>query len=132
LFDYDLASLNVALQEKRPRGDFSFGLALVWPGQSSAKFFRYMGRVDARHRGTENHLVRQTRRFDLTLAGAKPGRGTLWSDAATGIIVDAEFDQPNHPGYRDLRLKLDRVEPGGQSAWDALLKRHYRDCPAAD
>ena len=132
LFDYDLADLNAALQELRPERSFSFGLALVWPQEGSSRFFSYLGRVDATHVRDGQHLGRMARRFDLRLTGPKQSTGTLWIDAGRGFIVDAELGAPNHPGYKDFRLRLDRIESGGQRAWEALLKRHYAGCPAGN
>ena len=129
LFDYDLGDLNAYLQETRPEREFLFAFALVWPG--GADFFTHMGTLRARHRGIEQRGGRDLRRFDLDFLFGREGTGTLWTDPATWHIVEAELGQPNHPGMKDFRLRLERVEPGGQAAWEALLKGHYADCPQA-
>ncbi len=92
-----------------------------------------MGNVSATPNGKIQHLGRATRRF--TLSGtAFEGKqsngeeGALWLDAKDGFIVDAIFPIPNHPGYTDFRLKLDRVSDGGLAEWNALLQAHFEGC----
>lgn len=126
LFDYDLGDLNAYLQEKRPTDDFMFAFALIWP--ESDDFLTHLATVHAAHRGTEAHSGRNLRRFDLHFIDGKDGNGTLWVDPASGAIVEAEASDPNHPGMADFRLTLEREDPGGAAAWDALLKGHYAQC----
>lgn len=128
LFDYDLGDLNAYLQEVKPETDLLFAVALVWP--ESEDFLTHMATVHAAHRGIEAHGGRKARRFDLHFIEGKAGTGTLWTDPASGAIIEAEASLPNHPGMTDFRLKLDRVEPGGAAAWERLLKAHYGACPA--
>ena len=126
LFDYDLGDLNAYLQETRPTGDFTFAFALVWP--ESEDFLTHMASVHAAHRGIELRDGRSVRRFDLHFVAGRKGSGTLWTEPATGAIVEAEASVPNHPGMADFRLKLQREEPGGAAAWNALLEGHYAQC----
>ena len=128
IYDFDLADLNAFLQEHRPRTDFSLALPVIWPGDEN--LFRDLGMLRARHVGPEKHLGRDTSRFDLNVEGPIPSTGALWVDAADGFIVEAELGLPNHQEYRDFRLKFDKVEPGGQAAWDELTRSHYAGCPA--
>lgn len=130
LYDFDFADLNAALQEDRPRTGFSYELPVIWPGNDG--LFRDLGQLRARYAGVERHLGRPTARFDLVVAGASRSTGTLWIDAARGFIVEAELGLPNHDNYRDFRLRLERVEPGGQAAWEALTRGHYAGCPAGN
>lgn len=131
LFDYDLADLNAAFQTSRPRADFAFWWALVWPDPASGKMVQKLGWVDARHAGTVAREGMTVRRFDLSLRGDPKVRGHLWLDPEQGHIVAADFDRPNHDNYADFALELERVEGGGQPAWDRLLQAHYRGCPKA-
>jgi hypothetical protein len=128
LFDYDLGDLNAFLQERRPTDEFMFALALVWPDDKD--FVRSMATIHAAHRGIEQRDGRSVRRFDLHFIAGTEGSGTLWTDPASGAIVEAEASVPNHPGMRDFRLKLDRTEAGGAAAWQRLLRGHYANCPA--
>ena len=89
-----------------------------------------MGIFIARPRGIEMRDGRKLRRHDIGTTYPKSVTGTLWTDPDSFAIVEAELDAPNHPGMTDFRLKLERTEPGGQAAWDALLKGHYGNCPA--
>ena len=66
----------------------------------------------------------------LGVEGPKTGSGMMWVDAAQGFIVEAELNLPNHQNYRDFRLKLERVEHGGQPAWDTLTRSQYAGCDA--
>ena len=129
LYDFDFADLNTILQEARPRDDFAFELPVVWPG-TGPSLFRQLGQLAARYAGEEQHLGRRTARFDLDVVGPTPATGTLWIDAKHGFIVEAELGLPNHQEYRDFRLKLERIERGGQAAWDRLTQAHYARCPA--
>lgn len=127
LYDFDFADLNTILQEGRPRDDFAFELPVIWPG-AGPSLFRQLGQLTARHVGYAQHLGRRTVRFDLTVDGPTPSTGTLWIDAKRGFIVEAELGLPNHQEYRDFRLRLERVEGGGQAAWDRLTRGHYAGC----
>jgi hypothetical protein len=55
----------------------------------------------------------------------------MWLDAQGGYIARAEFDLPNHLGYRDFRLELVSVGPADEAAWRALLEAHYAGCDAS-
>lgn len=129
LYDFDLADLNVILQEARPRDDFAFELPVIWPG-AGPSLVRQLGQLTARYVGQEQHLGRRTARFDLIVTGPTPSTGTLWIDAKRGFIVESELGLPNHQEYRDFRLKLERVEGGGQAAWNRLTRGHYAGCAA--
>jgi hypothetical protein len=128
LYDFDLADLNSFLQDHRPRFDFAFALPVIWPADE--KIFRNLGMLRAHFAGAEQHFGREALRFDLRVDGPTPSTGTLWVDAKDGFIVEAELGLPNHMEYRDFRLKLEKVEAGGQAAWDALTKSQYANCPA--
>ena len=129
LFDFDFGTLNAEFQSVRPRRDFSFALPFIWPQEKG--FLRYLGRLDANYTGFD--LVGETPavRFDLTLEGPQPSTGSLRVDQSEWYIFEAELSIPNHENNRDFRLKLQKIEPGGQSAWDTLLTRHYSHCPKA-
>ncbi|HEU4498273.1 MAG TPA: hypothetical protein VFR60_02945 [Sphingomicrobium sp.] len=127
IYDFDFADLNSFLQEHRPKTDFAFALPVIWP--SDEAIFRDLGMLRAHYAGPEQHLGRDVLRFDLTVDGPTPSTGTLWVDAADRFIVDAELGIPNHMEYKDFRLKLDKIEPGSQMAWGALVKSQYANCP---
>lgn len=130
LYDFDFADLNAFLQEHPGEVHFSFNLPVVWP--SEAGLFSDLGTLHANHDGDEVRGGRKVRVFFLGVEGPKTGSGMLWVDARQGYIVEAELNLPNHQEYRDFRLKLERVEHGGQPAWDALTRSQYAACPPGD
>ena len=130
LYDFDFADLNAFLQEHREEVHFSFALPVIWPGE--AGLFRDLGTLHANYDGDEVRDGRAVRRFFLGVEGPKTGSGMLWVDSAQGFIAEAELDLPNHQEYRDFRLKLEKVEQGGQAAWDALTRSQYAGCPTGN
>ena len=126
LYDFDFADLNSFLQEHRPRESFAYELPVIWPGEGT--IFRDYGRMSAAFAGEEDHLGRRTRRFNLRVKGSTPATGKLWIDASRGFIVEAELGLPNHQEYRDFRLRLERIEAGGEKAWNALTASQYAGC----
>lgn len=132
LYDFDLADLTSLLPARPdPKADFSFGMALLWPEGDPAKALTYPGRMDARFVGAETWRGRAAWRFEAG-GPAFPGGvgGPLWLDQADGHVLAAEWSRPNHPGYRDFKLVLDRVSDGGQAEWTALMLSHWAGCPA--
>ena len=130
LYDFDFADLNAFLQEHRPRADFAFDLPVIWPGDEN--IFRGLGTLKANYRGEQRHNRRRTLYYDLRVEGPKPSNGKLWVDAEHGYIVEAELGLPNHMEYRDFRLKLEKVQPGGLAAWDELTASQYASCAAGN
>lgn len=129
LYDFDLADLNSFLQAHQPREDFEYELPVIWP-DGGPSIFRDLGKLRAKYAGRESRLGRKTVKFDLTVDGPTPSTGSLWIDAKRGFIVEADLGLPNHLEYKDFRLKLDKIQSGGQPAWDRLTKSQYADCPA--
>jgi len=129
LYDFDFADLNSFLQETRPRADFAFDLPVIWPTEGTSVFRDY-GSLRGTFAGEEKHLGRKAVRYDLKVEGATPSTGALWVDAKQGYIIEAQLGLPNHLEYKDFRLTLEKVENGSQTAWDALTKGHYANCPA--
>ena len=131
LYDFDFADLNSILQEQRPAKAFSFALPLIWPG-SGKSLFKDLGTLRARFAAKEQHLGHQTLRFDLKVDGPKPSTGKLWVDAQRYHIVETELGLPNHQEYRDFRLRLELIQGGGQTAWNALTRSQYERCPTGN
>ena len=128
LYDFDFADLNSFLQEIRPKTGFAFALPVVWPSDES--IFRDLGMLRGRYAGPEQRDGRDVLRFDLRVEGDMPSTGFLWVDARGYFLVEAELGLPNHQEYKDFRLKLEKLEAGGQAAWDAITKSQYANCPA--
>jgi hypothetical protein len=127
LYDFDFADLNSFLQEQRPRSDFSYALPVIW--RSDPNIIRDLGILHARYAGEEQHLGQKAVRYALSVDGPTPATGALWTDAHQGFIIEAELGLPNHMGYKDFRLKLEKIEEGGGAAWEALTKSQYANCP---
>lgn len=133
LYDYDLATLGVmtAAMTGRPR-DFSFGLALVWPRSEPSRFLQWLGRADARFVRAERHDERDAWRFDVKgPAFGTAGGGPMWIDRTTRIPIDVQWGRPNHPGYRDFRLRLRDMRRESDSKWEDRLRAHFAGCPRA-
>lgn len=132
LYDFDLADLTNLLPARADyRADFSFGMALVWPEGDPSKALTYPGRMDARFVGEELWRGRPALRFEVGGPAFESGvGGPLWLDKAGGYILEARWSRPNHPGYKDYHLVLDRSRDGGEAEWTALMLAHWKDCPA--
>lgn len=134
LYDFDFASLTVSTPhiDQRQAG-FSFGMALLWPDPNAPDPFTWMGDVAASYLGVEDRLGVASEHYRLTgsaLAGelSTGQEGELWLDSREGHIVDVVLPMPNHPGYRDFRLRLLKASDGGEPEWTALLKKHFQGC----
>ena len=130
LYDFDFADLNAVLQEHPGKVHFSFDLPVVWPGDDG--LFRDLGTLHANYDSDGVRGGRKVRMFLLGVEGPNTGTGKLWVDAAEGYIVEAELNLPNHQEYRDFRLQLEKVERGGEAAWNALTRSQYADCPTGN
>jgi hypothetical protein len=130
LYDFDFADLNSILQDKEPPKSFSFELPLIWPSETT--MFRDQGQMRANFAAKEQHLGRDTLRYDLEVDEPTPATGHLWIDAKQRFIVEAELGLPNHLEYQDFRLKLERIDGGGKRSWDALTRTQYANCPTGN
>lgn len=130
LYDYDLATLAAAFRATRPERT-TFGLALVWvePGR---KVLRWLGGATAVRGPAQRHLGRPAWRYEVSgPAFGAIGGGPLWIDRRDGTLIDAQWRMPNHPGYRDFRLRLIGREAPGAAAWTTLFRHHHRGCPTS-
>jgi hypothetical protein len=128
LYDFDLASLTIA-RRADVRAHFSFGLPLILVRNDPSKFLQYLGRADARFVADEVHRGRAALRFQVSGPALGDRGGPLWFDRDNGHILEAAWGVPNHTEYRDFHLQLTGVDDGGPPAWDALLRRHFAQCP---
>lgn len=126
IYDFDLSELNGLFYGRPPgREDFRYAVALIWPEEGAASPFRNLGFMEARYAGAEQHLGRETLRFEVS--GGLTGQ--LWLDARQGFVVEARFDQPNHIEYDDFRLVLQDVTVSGEEAWARVRRMHWEGCP---
>lgn len=126
IYDFDFAEF--ALFGPRSGEDFAWGLAMTWPA-GDPPMLHLLGEATAAFAGTGEIDGQSVNRF--TIAGPAFGAkgGEISFDAATGHVVKARLAAPNHPGYTDFLLKLDRIAEG-ETAWREDLAAHWRDCPA--
>jgi hypothetical protein len=128
LYDFDLADISAAMEGRAaPRSDWGFFSVLAWTEQREGQpFVSSLGRVDVAYVAAEERQDRATIRYEVS--GALNGQ--LWLDAARGFVVEARFAEPNHAGYEDFALVLERVADGadGETAWQEALAAHWRDC----
>jgi hypothetical protein len=126
VYDFDLADITALNAGRAPApGDFDLAVALVWPAPGSRSTFRNLGRAWFRYAGAEPHLEREALRFEAS--GALNGQ--LWLDAREGHVLEARFAEPNHVGYADFRLVLQRIEDDAAARWAAVRAAHWADCP---
>jgi hypothetical protein len=128
LYDFDLADVSSMMEGRAaPREDFAFFVVLAWPEDTGGPFVTQRGRADAVYVGEGQRQNHNAIRYDVH--GAL--NGSLWLDAREGYVVEARFNEPNHPGYDDYSLVLQRVADGhqGEQAWRDALAAHWQDCP---
>jgi hypothetical protein len=128
IYDFDLADISAAMEGRpAPRSNFGFFVTLAWPNDNGEPFVQNRGRADATFIGEEERQEHHTVRYDVR--GAL--NGSLWLDAANGYVVEARFNEPNHDGYDNFALVLDRVVAGeeGRQAWRDALASHWQGCP---
>lgn len=134
LYDFDFASLTLATPHlTNPRDGFNFGMALLWADPSARDPLTWMGDVKASYAGEDMQSGIATHRYSLSgsaLAGERSlgSAGNLWLHAVEGHLVAAVLPAPNHPGYRDMMIRLVRISDGGASEWRDLLLSHFRGC----
>ena len=129
LYDFDLASLNVWLEQAGDlESGFSFGMPLVVVSDDPGEFLSYLGRADARYVGRETRHGRDTLRFEVSGPALGDKGGPMWIDAKGRFLVDVEWGLPNHREYRDFKLLLRSVSEGGEAEWKRILAAHHADC----
>jgi hypothetical protein len=126
MYDFDLAEF--ALFGHRDSSDFAFGLAIAWP-DDNPPIVDLLGEAQATLASTDIRDGREVRTYQIGGPALGAAGGPLTLDAAQGYVVEAKFGAPNHPGYTDFHLKLDRIVEG-EAAWREDLASHWRDCPA--
>lgn len=129
VYDFDLADVSSMMEGRNaPRENFAFFVVLTWPDESgTGPFVTNRGRADATFVAEEQRQNRNTVRYDVR--GALNGQ--LWLDAREGFVVEARFNEPNHPGYDNYSLVLQSVADGheGEQAWREALAAHWQGCP---
>ncbi|WP_077146374.1 hypothetical protein [Sphingopyxis sp. KK2] len=128
VYDFDFADM-VAHPPKAigARADFAFDLPLILSTDDGFSFsnrgrMRLSGATSTRHFGGPAVRYR---------ASGAAGKGMLWFDARSGVLLEARLPLANHSEYRDFRLRLIRTHYG-EASWKAKLADHWRGCPTVD
>lgn len=121
-YDFDFASLALTLPHLRdPRRDVIFWrIDVVFVGEDAD--FTQMGGVRLHFESTEKRHGRDVRRYTIGGAGLEHRYGKLWTDANTGLLVEYEVPLGDEPGYKDVRLRLERSEAMTAAQWEAFKR----------
>lgn len=124
LYDFDFADMAAHPPDAVGAGaDFDFDLPLFLTTQGGYNFSN-RGRVFLKGAARVRHFGAPSIRYR---ASGAAGRGALWFDARSGVLIEARLPLANHSEYRDFRLRLLRTRYG-ESAWKAALADHWRGC----
>jgi hypothetical protein len=120
-YDFDFASLNLALAHLiAPEKAFSFERADVVYGPPLS--FADLGPVTARFLRREQRLGHSARLYELEGPGLQGHRGKLWTAIDGAYLVEFELPFPDEPGYTDVRLQLQSVQPLLLADWEAYKR----------
>ena len=122
-YDFDFASLSLVLPHRiDPRAPFRFERLDV-PADASGPLFRDLGEIRVSYAGSEQRLGAATDRLTLTGPGLDDTEGQMWLDGKEGHIVEYQIPIPDERGYRDGRLRLQRVDRMTPAQWNAFKGR---------
>lgn len=121
-YDFDFASLGLTLPHLRdPEADVIFWRAdVVAVGHEQR--FTSLGGVRLHFEAPDVRHGRQARRYSIGGAGLQHLYGKLWTDASSGLLIEYEIPVGDEPGYQDVRLRLESMEPMTPPEW-ALFKK---------
>jgi len=130
-YDFDFASLNLTLPHLRdPHADVIFWRTdVVFAGESMK--FAEIGGVRMHFEAMELRNEQQVRRYSIGGAGLEFRYGNLWTNATTGLILEYQLPIGDEPGFKDVRLVLDRVQPMSVAEWEAFKKASVGESVAA-
>jgi hypothetical protein len=116
--DFDFASLGLTLPHLRqPEAGFHFRREDVIHGEDGFGFGDF-GAIEVSFLGRETRRGRPTRRYQMTGAGLRHTTGMLWSDAVSSHIVEFAIPIPDEPGFRDVRLRLQKIFRLSATEWE--------------
>jgi hypothetical protein len=121
-YDFDFASLGLTLPHLRnPQADVIFWRTDVeFVGEG--KTFKQIGGVRLHFESLDVRNGYQARRYSIGGAGLQHLYGKLWTDAESGLLLEYEIPIGDEPGYQDVRLRLERMEPMTSEQWQAFKK----------
>jgi hypothetical protein len=117
-YDFDFVSLGVTLPHLRnPEADLIFWRTdVVFAG--SVTDFAEIGGIRLHFEAHESRDTQQLRRYSIGGAGLDHRYGTLWTDASSGLLVEYRIPIGDEPGYRDVHLRLERIEAMSPAQWE--------------
>ena len=128
VYDFDFADMAAyPPKEIGTRADFAFDLPLILSTDDGFSFSN-RGRMMLSDATPARHFGAPAIRYR---ASGAAGGGTVWFDARSGVLLEAQLPLANHSEYRDFRLRLIRTHYG-EASWKAKLADHWRGCPPAD
>ena len=129
-YDFDLASLNVALRFLvDPEGETGFGIVDPVRGPGAPRFAP-KGDVVLAYEGPEDRKGLACRRYVLDGPGLEERGGSLWvAKGAEAFLVAFEIDLPDEPGMNSGRLEWLRNETLSAAEWEALVRERERGQP---
>lgn len=121
-YDFDFASLAVTLPHLRdPQADFMFWRTdVIFVGEGTD--FAEVGGIRMRFEAVELRNDQQLRRYSIGGAGFAHQYGRLWTDAQTGLLVEYQLPLGDEPGYDNVHLQLQRMEPMTPAQWEAFKR----------
>lgn len=122
-YDFDLASLNVALRFLvAPEGEVE--LAIVDPvRRPEGNALVAKGAVFLAYEASEERNGLACRRYTLDGPGLEERGGRLWASAGEEVFLVAfEIDLPDEPGMQSGRLEWHRNETRSPAEWEAFVR----------
>jgi hypothetical protein len=121
-YDFDFASLGLVLPHLRdPRADLIFWRTdVVFLGEGTD--FSEVGGIRLHFESIELRDRQQVRRYSIGGAGLEHRYGTLWTDASSGLMIEYQIPIGDEPGYKDVHLRLDRMQDMTREQWEAFKK----------
>jgi hypothetical protein len=121
-YDFDFASLGMVLPHLRdPRADVIFWRTdVVFLGEGTD--FGEVGGIRLHFESIELRDRQQVRRYSIGGAGLEHRYGTLWTDASSGLMIEYQIPIGDEPGYKDVHLRLDGMQPMTREQWEAFKK----------
>jgi len=121
-YDFDLASLNVALRFRTdPEDVLLFGVADVMQRAGSVEFV-FRGEVELAYVEDEEREGRPCRKYTIEGPGFEFRGGQLWAAKdAGGHFVDFEIDLPDEPGMTSGKLTLLEEERMTPEEWERFV-----------
>jgi hypothetical protein len=121
-YDFDFASLGLTLPHLRnPEADVIFWRTdVVFAGEVID--FAEVGGIRLHFEANEARDAQQLRRYSIGGAGFEHRYGKLWTDASSGLLVEYRIPIGDEPGYKNVHLRLDRVETMSPAQWETFKR----------